>query len=360
MTGACVDINFSIDEIKSKLEQFSNYFSKQSQMPEGNDIDNKNTEGGCILTKEIIDGILAEFSVSLDNINFEITDKTTEEDLRTYLAEFTKSDSLSDNVIDSVLAEFEVTREELGEFSTDTTEEDFRTFVSDFSCNKKAKMSKTEPSTNAVFSTYNEKRELLRGAMKTTEERDDDDKLIHALEYWIADFDDSFVYVEKEEYDGEKWSHKKGRFAYSIADGVATLTSDFEEMIVKWVTVEENANIEKTRATFEAQSTEFERLKKFEQDTLTAQFEASATAIFSKFDANLTNVPEYDALKADYSGMQLDAIEEKCFAFLGKKNANFSVANKSNTPDVVNMGVDNTVDEPEDDGYGGLLSRKYN
>lgn len=360
MSGACVDINFSVDEIKTKLELFNAHFTKQSQTQFSDDINNNtNTEGGInVLNKEMIDNILAEFSVSLDSINFEIKDTTTEEELRNYLAEFTKTSVLSDETIDSVLAEFEVTKEEIGEFASDITEEDFKTLVSDFACKKKAKMSKENAKPSAVFSTYNEKRELLRGVLKREEKRDDDGRLEYALDYWIADFDDNFVYVEKEEYNGEKWTYSKGRFAYTIADNVANITSEFEPMIVKWVTLEENAKIEKARATFESQTAEFERLKQFEKDTLSAQFESSVTTTFSKFDDKLTNVTEYDVLKTNHTDMSLEQIEEKCFAILGKQNANFSV--QSSTTPVVNLGLDTENQEPEDDGYGGLLSRKYN
>lgn len=362
MIGSSIDTNFTLNEIKAKLEQFNTYFSKQSQTSDDVDINNRNTEGGSILTKEFIDNILAEFSVSLENIDFEITNTTTEDELRVYLTEFTKKDSLSDEFINSVLTEFEITKEEIGKFSKDVSEEDFRTLVSNFASEKKVVEAEAEAKspTSAIFSTYNEKRELLRGVLIRSEERDKDGNLIYALDYWIADFDDSFVYVEKEEYNGTKWSYLKGRFAYTITNNVAILTSDFEKMIVKWVTDEENINIEKARVAFEAQNVEFERLKQFEKDTLTEQFKVSATNIFEKFNESLSDVSEYMNLKANFTTMDLDAIEEKCFALLGKKNANFSVTNKSNMPDVVHTGIDNTVDEPEDDGYGGILSRKYN
>ncbi len=361
MIGSSIDTNFTLNEIKAKLEQFNNYyFSKQSQTSDDDDINNEKTEGGSILTKEFIDNILAEFSVSLANIDFEITDTTTEDEIREYLTEFTKKDSLSDDLIDSVLTEFEITKEEIGEFSKNVSEEDFRTLVSNFASEKKTVEPKTELPTSAIFSTYNEKRELLRGVLKRSEERDKDNTLIYALDYWIADFDDSFVYAEKEEYDGDKWSYSKGRFAYTVTNNVAILTSDFEKMIVKWVTVEENVNIEKARVAFETQKEELDRLKQFEKDTLAEQFETSATIIFENFNESLSNVSEYMNLKTNFSTMDLDAIEEKCFALLGKKNANFSATNKNNIPDVVHTGIDNTVDEPEDDGYGGILSRKYN
>ena len=363
MYGACVDINFSIDEIKTKLELFNSYFSKQSQPSNDDDINNNDTKGGEKLTTEMIDSIFAEFNLTRDDIDFEITDDMTEETFREKL-EFVCGDKKKKK-FEAILAEFNVTFEELGEYDADITEDDFRKLVSDFAENRD-KTTGTEPDVTpepkATFSTYNQKYDLLRGALPRKEERDDD-KLTYCLEYWVCDFDDNFVYVSKEEYKDDQWSYSKGRFAYSIVDDVVSITSDFEEMVVKWVTPEEETEIDKARAAFskieefEANMAEFERLKQFEKDKKEEEFTSAANAIFSKFDETLKDVDGYDILKTSFSDMSLDAIEEKCYAMLGKKNANFSVQN--NTPNVVNLGVDNSNDEPEDDGYGGILSRKY-
>ena len=363
MYGACVDINFSIDEIKTKLELFNSYFSKQSQPSNDDDINNNDTKGGEKLTTEMIDSIFAEFNLTRDDIDFEITDDMTEETLREKL-EFACGDKKKKK-FEAILAEFNVTFEELGEYDADITEDDFRKLVSDFAENRD-KTTGTEPDVTpepkATFSTYNQKYDLLRGALPRKEERDED-KLTYCLEYWVCDFDDNFVYVSKEEYKDDQWSYSKGRFAYSIVDDVVSITSDFEEMVVKWVTPEEETEIDKARAAFskieefEANMAEFERLKQFEKSKIEEEFTSAANAIFSKFDETLKDVDGYDILKTSFSDMSLDTIEEKCYAMLGKKNANFSVQN--NTPNVVNLGVDNSNDEPEDDGYGGILSRKY-
>ncbi len=328
MTGASISTNFSVnlDEIKTKLEQFNNYFSKQSQMSNDNDINNDDMKGGEKLTTEMIEGILAEFNV---------------------------------------------TSNELGEYANDISEDDFRTLVSEFAADRE-KSNNAEPTATdepkATFSTYNQKYELLRSALPRKEKRDDDGVLTYCLEYWVSDFDDNYVYVSREEYVDDKWNYTKGRFAYSISDtNEVSITSEFEKMIVKWVTPEEDAEIDKARAAFEkitefeANIAEFERLKQFEKDTKAEEFKNAATAIFTKFDESLKDVEGYDILKASFSDMSLETIEEKCYAMFGKKNANFSVQdNNTPTPNVVNLGVDNSNDEPEDDGYGGLLSRKYN
>ncbi len=326
MYSACVDINFTLDEIKTKLEQFNNYISKQSQTSNDNDINNDDMKGGEKLTTETIEAILAEFNV---------------------------------------------TSEELGEYANDISEDNFRSLVSEFAASRD-KSDNTEPTATAelkaTFSTYNQKYELLIGALPRKEERNDDGVLTYCLEYWVSDFDDNYVYVSKAEYIDDKWNYTKGRFTYSISDtNEVSITSEFEKMIVKWVTPEEDAEIDKARAAFEkiaefeANVAEFERLKQFEKDTKAEEFKNATTAIFSKFDESLNDVEGYELLKASFSDMSLEAIEEKCYAMLGKKNANFSVQDHNTpTPNVVNLGVDHSNDEPEDDGYGGLLSRKYN
>lgn len=365
MIGANIATNFTVntDEIKTKLELFNSYFSKQSQPSNDDDINNNDTKGGEKLTTEMIDSIFAEFNLTRDDIDFEITDDMTEETLREKL-EFACGDKKKKK-FEAILAEFNVTFEELGEYDADITEDDFRKLVSDFAENRDKSTGDepdVTPEPKATFSTYNQKYDLLRGALPRKEERDDD-KLTYCLEYWVCDFDDNFVYVSKEEYKDDKWSYSKGRFAYSIVDDVVSITSDFEEMVVKWVTPEEETEIDKARAAFskieefEANMAEFERLKQFEKDKKEEEFTSAANAIFSKFDETLKDVDGYDILKTSFSDMSLDTIEEKCYAMLGKKNANFSVQN--NTPNVVNLGVDNSNDEPEDDGYGGILSRKY-
>jgi len=54
--------------------------------------------------------------------------------------------------------------------------------------------------------------------------------------------------------------------------------------------------------------------------------------------------------------MKTELIEEKCFALLGKKNANFSVKPKENVVKVPYAKQEEEVEDP----YGGLLSKVYN
>ena len=55
--------------------------------------------------------------------------------------------------------------------------------------------------------------------------------------------------------------------------------------------------------------------------------------------------------------MTVDELEEKLFALLGKKNANFSTKKKET---VIKVPVDVNRKDDMEDPYGGLLAKKYN
>lgn len=74
---------------------------------------------------------------------------------------------------------------------------------------------------------------------------------------------------------------------------------------------------------------EFERLKNFEHDILTAKREASEKALFDKFENKLKDNEEFKALKEKASEYELDALEKELFALVGKVDFAFSLKNMS-------------------------------
>lgn len=312
MKGANIEVNFALNEIQAKLEQFNKCFSNQSS---GNETNNSKKGEKEILDNEKIESILKELSINKADINFEITEAMTENELREKIQIFTENKSSAKIIIAS------------------------------------------EPT---KFSTYNEKRELLRNAMKQEEKRDDNGNLEHYLGFWIADFDDSYVYVEKEEYNGKEWSYEKGRLGYAISENSVSTTSEFEPMIVKWLTAEEYAEIEKMRSayeSFEKNKSEFERLQNFERDTLKDQRDNDLKILFKRFDEKLADCEEYKALKDSNLDISIKDIELKCFAMIGKITTKFSVAKKD---EVVKLDFEVSEKDTCDDGYGGILASKYN
>ncbi|WP_395546722.1 MULTISPECIES: hypothetical protein [unclassified Lacrimispora] len=314
MKGANIEVNFALNEIQTKLEQFNTCINDKTPVT-----DNSKKGENNILDNDKIEGVLKEFSVKREDINFEITDTMTETELRDNLKSFKENNS-SNEIEDG-----------------------------------------NAPKVYTSFSTYNEKRELLRSALKREEMRDGNGSLEYYLGFWIADFDDSYVYVEKEEYNGEEWSYEKGRFGYTVSESFVSVTTEFEPMIVKWLTAEEYATIEKMRSTyeaFEADKCELERLQKFEKDTLNDRRKADLKLLYEKFDEKLADCDEYKTLKESDTDFSVEDIEMKCFALIGKIATNFSTEKKS---DVVKLDFEvSEKDTNTDDGYGGILASKYN
>ena len=132
-------------------------------------------------------------------------------------------------------------------------------------------------------------------------------------------------------------------------------------MIVKWLTAEEYAAIEKMRSTyesFEANKGEFERLQKFEKDTLSERRDTDLKLLYEKFDEKLADCEEYKTLKKSNTDFSVEDIEMKCFALIGKIATNFSAEKKN---DVIKLDFEvSEKDTDTDDGYGGILASKYN
>ena len=100
---------------------------------------------------------------------------------------------------------------------------------------------------------------------------------------------------------------------------------------------------------------EFDELFAFKEEETKKQRQNALDSLFAKFDKKLSGYADYEALKASEISMEIEDLEEKLFAMIGKKSANFSVQSKET---VVTVPVD-TFEVTDDDGYGGILSRKY-
>ena len=122
-------------------------------------------------------------------------------------------------------------------------------------------------------------------------------------------------------------------------------------MIVTWVTVEENERLN-------AERTEYARLVQFEQDVLTEKRNNDVKEIFDKFEDKLADVEAYSKLKENCADMSLEDIEDKCFAMVGKIATKFSTKKKNDS--VVKLEFEVSDEGTVDDGYGGILSSKYN
>lgn len=224
-------------------------------------------EGKEKMTNEIRDAILAEFGVALDELDFEITD--------------------------------------------DMTEEAFRAKVDECACKKKKKceengQSQNNGSTDGEYSfTYREKAEALNNAMPNSE----------SVSYWLCDFDDKYAYVERCSYDRStgECTDERGRleYAYDEAEKTATVVGEFEEMVVRWLTKDEDSAINAMRGEYEA-------LVAYKAQRENSDKEHAFDEVVEQF-ADMTGNEEFDAIVADkYSFESVEALRNACYIIRGK------------------------------------------
>lgn len=197
----------------------------------------------------------------------------------------------------------------------------------------------------AFSATYRQKREALQNALDPKIEKDADGNVTYEEYLWVEDFDDSVVFVEKSIWTPDNYERKYGRFAYTFNEETltATITGEFEEMVLVWLTIEENQklqeernaaeNYEKLKGEFDTYKQNYStpndeviRLQKFESDILAAERKEAEEALFEEFK-DLEGIQEYEEIKEKISEYELDAFEKECFAIRGKMNSKFSVKN---------------------------------
>lgn len=177
-----------------------------------------------------------------------------------------------------------------------------------------------ETHTNAIeqsqtfSSTYGEKREAISKALPHIHETDDDGGTVHDVCFWICDFDETYVFVERHEYKREfGYTETKGRFAYTFndTDKTADITGDFEKMFVKWLTEDELDQLEAQRA-------QYEELVAYKAAKIQAEHEAEIDAAIGEF-SDLEGNEEFATVVANkYSYESVDALKDACYIVRGK------------------------------------------
>ena len=185
----------------------------------------------------------------------------------------------------------------------------------------------------SMFATYNQKREALKNALTSKVIRDDDGDIIEEIYYWLADFDDEYVYVEKSHWKDGDYDENYGRFTYSFNEESieATITSEFEKMILVWLTEEENKKIQDDRNAFEAISSELETLK-IEHSTMQGNF--------AKLETEVKDLREF---KAQKDKEEFEAKQER----IKQEKINHINTEYNNIPDDIKEMFIDKVDEYE-------------
>ena len=303
-----------------------------------------------------------------------------------------------------LIAKYNFTLEQLDFSIEELSIEELEIKLKEFSV--KSDKPENKPELN-FSSTYRQKREALANALEPKIERDADGNIIYEEYMWVEDFDDIYVFVEKSIWTDNNHDCKYGRFTYTFDEDTltATISGEFEEMVLVWLTIDENQKLQDDRNAFTTMSTEFETLKTkaseyevtiFTHETKITEFEATITNLTSEkdslisentslkefksnvefenkrveiesliedFEVVLKGNEEFEQIKKDVAidekliGMEYQSLEVKLFALEGKLKHDSKKKDKAKKPITfsrVNIDVDdsNDVDDLGKKEYG--------
>lgn len=322
----------NMDQFKEQFEQMMNdlkesFYVINSPIPE---VENNNnlTEGGEVLDEKL--ALVQEYGLNIDELDFAIDDLSIE-DLKEKFEEMKAEPDIED----------------VEEHNEPEEPE--------------------EPEEN--FALVGELRDGLReavAALGTVEMPWGQEP-----KFWFVDFDNELmeVYAESE----EDW-HLYG-FNYSLnGDNVVIDVATQKRM--KWVVAEfdEGEDVTPFAGMFESAvnkysendsawsekfqtasdtinglSEELSDLREFKKDTCEAREKAERESVFSRFE-DLIGIEAFDNLRENCDGIDLDTIEEKCFAIRGRENTKVTFSRDIKSPKI-KIGESAHTNEP----YGGAF-----
>lgn len=218
--------------------------------------------------------------------------------------------------------------------------------------------------------TVNQKREALNNALDGSVVKDAEGNIIEETYFYICDFDDTYVYVEKDHWVQGDYDCSYGRYTYIFDNETitATITSEFEQMIRVWLTLEENQKIQDERAKYEKLSDDFEeyknnystsnseveRLQNFEKETLETARNEAEKALFETFP-QLTGNEEFENLKKKSSEFTLEQLEKEISHIVVKTSEEFKAYSQKREQNPI-VKVKNFKHESNDNNpYGDLF-----
>ena len=294
-------------------------------------LENKDShqKGGSGMTQNERDAIFAEFSLTPSDVNFELTEEMSAEDLRAKLEAFKAAQNPSE-----------------------PTPEEHPAAGGQFSETPKDGDPEQIEGQQSLFSmTYRQKNDAISEAVRTFNktERDAQGKLLKEVYCYLNDFDDEFAYFCASIYTADNYEDKHYKCGYTMGeDGKATMNADPQEVFLKWLTAEEVQKIE-------ADKNQLNELVQFKQDVEENEFSAKRDELLGRFN-DVAGLEEFSAIKDELAERKTGSIEDielKLFALRGK-----SMKVEKPAAGMSRVGIDHEDHTDDDDGYGGLLSRQ--
>ena len=193
------------------------------------------------------------------------------------------------------------------------------------------------PEQKSFAASYNTKRDAIRSAVEEPEfVKDERGSIIQEIYSFLCDFDDEYVYVERDYYDAASCQTKKCRAKYSFneADEKAEIVSEYEEMFVKWLTKEEKSAIDEMRSNYEL-LVQYKEAK--EEESRIAKYDEALEEF-----ADLSGNEEFDSVKENkLSYSSIEDLKNACYLIRGKYSL-FSNQKKTNVVISVPIGCAHT------------------
>ena len=187
------------------------------------------------LNETIIAEILAEFGLTVEALDFEITEDMTADQLREKASAFAAehADPVDEQPTDEPVVEpvvdepaAEPAEEPEAEPAADSAPEVEEPIGEEPAAEEQPV--EVEAEKKSFAATYNDKRSAISNAL---------DPIIEGnieTYFWLVDFDDNYAFVERDVFDNSNGAFEEthGRFPYTFDDDTktATLNGDFEEM----------------------------------------------------------------------------------------------------------------------------------
>ena len=269
-----------------------------------------------------------------------------------------------------ILQKFNKTVEDLDFSIDDMSVEDLSAKMEELFGEKEPK-----PEPIAFSATYKEKRQALQNALEPIIVKDAEGNYVEETYFYIEDFSDEYVFVEKDHWTANDYDCKYGRFTYTFDETTrtATISSEFEEMVKVWLTLEEKAKVDEERASYEVKysdlekefsdykaehsvlDSEFNELKSYKENKELEERKCAEDSLFAEYEGTIGETEEFKSLKEKASEFSLDALKKECLCIVGM----YSMTNKTketNKSDSLKFSLE--PETSEDEPYGGLM-KKY-
>ena len=318
----------------------------------------KSQEGGegMSLNETIIAEILAEFGLTVDALDFEITEDMTADQLREKASAFAADSADSGDTTQSGDTDESATEADPADDDneSDSTAEGMEPDTSEPQESNDSNVPVDVDAARQSFSaTYRERRDAISNALDPIIDGD-----IETC-FWLVDFDDNYAFVERDEINHATGAFEEtnGRFTYTFNEESkeATITGDFEQMIMTWLTTDEYAALEQRRALLDD-------LIEFQERTLSKEYHEGVESIFALF-TDLEGVDEFMTYRDHIRTLEddkehrpaLDTVREHCYAIRGKRSQTFN--QKLASSGVVRVSLPHAAPAKDDDDVGRLFAK---